>query len=503
MQILVFYEPCLHFGHDAHFLSKFAPELPEPRKSLKFSFNCYEHPINMADKNPPTETWFGPITFDKSYSVTHSISNWQRGIIKRCAHLEHPRDDKLVKQFYKFVEKRIKRYPVIPGGLDEKILLEDWLNNSNYNGKRKDKMRRLNQEFMESRTLSRRDYSCTSFIKREFYTEIKEPRIINSRTDKFKAVIGPWIHLIERYVYDDHFIKHCTPQEVYTRMQQVAEGYDTFYETDYSSFEGSFTLDYQRHVELALFKRLLHNYPEIVSLIDRAYSKNRVIHRKMYNAQFKGSRLSGDMWTSLANGFSNQMMMEWLLYKNKAGGNFLVEGDDGYIACNGTLDFNYITSLGFKLKVEAVHDHNEVHFCSLRAYDGILVPDIRRTLSHFGKSCETKIVAMFKSASKKSTKEFKKYQVSKAYSLLATGRGIPILQPLAIRMIKQLQSAYSLKYIDWWEKEFFDLNHLEPLPITKDMRRYVEEVFSISVSQQLKIEEDLCCAKSFNFYIDI
>lgn len=502
-QILIYYEKQLHFGCDAHFLSKFASELPSPRASLHFSENCYEHPITQADKLPETETWFGPITFDKTYSVTHSVSNWQRGIIKRCAHIEHPSDHKLLSQFYKFVKKKISYYPVIPGGIDENTLLESWLENSNYNNNRKDKMRRLNAEFQQTRTLTKRDYSCVSFIKREFYTEIKEPRIINSRSDKFKAVIGPWIHLIEGYVYNEHYIKHCRPEEVYDRMQRVAEGYDTFYETDYSSFEGSFTQNYQKHVELALFKHLLANYPEIQRFIERAYCTNEVIHRKKYKATFEGSRLSGDMWTSLANGFSNQMMMEWLLYKNKTGGNYLVEGDDGYIACNGVLNFDYITKLGFKLKVEAVHDHHHVHFCSLRAHNGLLVPDIRRTLSHFGKSCETKVSAMFKSASKKSAREFKRYQVSKAYSLLATGRGIPILQELALAIINKTKERLVTKYVDWWEREFFDLTHLEPVDITHDMRTYVEQEFGIPITTQTRLEEAIHCAQSFNFILDI
>lgn len=454
------------------------------------------------DNLPPDVYRYGPLAGD-SYSVTHSLSNWHRGIIKRCAHKEHPSDPQTLHKFYSFVKKYVRNMPMLPPGLDEQKLLDDWLDNSNYNGARRQKLREANAEYHEG-IPAHRVLRCTSFIKREFYETPKEPRIINSRSDWFKAAVGPYIHALEGLVYDDNFIKHCTPEQVVQRMHEVADGFDLFYETDYSSFEGSFTRDYQTHVELAMFRHCLHNYPEVCKLIQAAYSRNHLVFKRKHGCSFDGSRMSGDMWTSLANGFSNKMMVLFMADQAKANVKFLVEGDDGFIASNKELDLTIADRLGFKLKSEIYRSAKQVAFCSLRTCGNVLVPNIPATLSKYGKLIDPQITHGMRIGSKRVQRRVRDIAKSKALSLLATSSGIPILQPLAIQQLSLLQDAHVRpEHFDWWERHFFNMKEAKAKPIDPRTRRYVERVFKISVEKQLEIEDAIRNCPHLCYDIDL
>lgn len=463
------------------------PELPKPRETLIWNASALNYSLTGHDNTKPDLVRFGPCSTDPAFCVTTSKNNWRRGIIKRCAHAENPANQKLLREFYRFVHGIIKKIPILQPDQDFFQLREDWLLNSNYSAKRREFLRKSGLKVMNGEVTKSRLYSCKSFIKREFYCELKEPRIINSRSDFFKAVAGPYIHAIEKLVYDEHFIKHMHPDEVAQKMSDLAIGYDLFYETDYSSFEGSFTLDFQKHVELALFKHCLANYPEAVSIIEGAYSRNHLQYQDVA-CSFEGSRMSGDMWTSLANGFSNYCICQFMMYKSGSRGNFLVEGDDGYIACTRPIDFNIAAQLGFKLKVEPKHNHRDISFCSLHVSDGRIIPDVRRTLNHYGMCCQLKIANIYQGKSKRSQRRFKQFKKSKALSLLAVGRGVPIIQELALHILRLHKVKTDQRYIDWWERTFFDLKNLKPEPVTIETRRYVAHEFNIPVDLQLEIE---------------
>lgn len=447
---------------------------------------------------------FGPM-IESIYPqcVSHVVSNWKRGVCKRVAHAQPTPNYRIREDFFEFVDGIIKLLPVAEYVPVDR-LLDDWLNNSNYNLKRRNLLRRKFKEF--DLIHPHRWLKCKSFIKEEFYEEVKEPRIINSRTDWFKAKIGPYIHLVEKYVYDEHFIKHMLPADVAKRMEEIAEGYDLFYETDYSSFEGSFEFEFMQRVEYRMMRHVLQNFPEACYILDLVYNApNRIIFQRMYSAQFKGSRMSGDMWTSLANGFTNYCLIKFYLHKNEAFGNFLVEGDDGFIACNKELDVSYAQALGFKLKIEVKRDHNSVQFCGLRVHDGILVPDIYKTLFKFGATQDVKMIKHFKKigTNPKHAREFNNWFYSKAMSLLATGAGVPIVQEVALHVLNNVDGRLDYKYVDWWEKTFFNLSGLKPKPITISMREYVAREFNIPIKKQLKIEAEIRSCESQAYIIDL
>lgn len=448
---------------------------------------------NREDDEFPDVIRCGP-NCGQSFSVSHSVDNWARGLCKRVIHDYHPFVPEVQDDFIKFARHYIKHHiQPLPEGLDEDVLLEDWLHQSKYDADRKAKFRELNKQ-MRRHEIPRRQYlQLTSFIKSEFYTEPKEARIINSRSDAFKSRIGPFIHAAERIVYDDHFIKHCKPSEVVEKMRAKSAGFEVFYETDYSSFEGSFSPTYLKKVEFYLLSRLFYNYPEIVSLCALATNtNNKLIYRKRYTAEFPGSRMSGEMWTSMCNGYMNKLLVEFVAKRSDAFVDYLVEGDDGFICSNKPLNWNLTADAGFKLKCELVTDPMDVQFCSLRVCEDKLIPNIPRTLCHYGFIIDTQLSRGLSVKSKRSQKKLAEIQYAKACSLLATSAGVPILQAVALQQMKVLAGTHlNPKYFDWWESEFYDLTSPQPASITMGVRRYVEREFGLLVHDQIEIERQI------------
>lgn len=496
---VLIYKPSLAYSSSAFYLSKVLPELPKLRPHCSFKIS------NLRDESKSDKDIlrFGPLMYDQPlHAVSHTQANWLRGLRKRVMHDYHCIDDERF-HFYDFVANQIKKYSPLPMGLDEDELLNGWLANSNYNGKRQAQLRELNIEY-RNRAVPLRAYKCKSFIKTEFYTEDKEARIINSRSDIFKALIGPWIHAAESHVYDHHFIKHLKPIEVADRMRQVVTGFPYIYETDYSSFEGSFTRELMSKCEFKLFQRLFCHYPRVVSMISLCYNRFNVVWNKRFGeARFPGSRMSGEMWTSLANGFTNLMIAKYMMSESRARGNVLVEGDDGLFACDKELDVDIARRLGFKLKFKETHYPDEASFCSLRLCDGKLVPDVLRTLMRYGATQERKYIQAWKGKSNRAKKHFRDFVYSKAMSLLAVSSGIPVLQSVAIQQMRESQGKLDMRYVDWWEKNFFDFKNLCPTEITDVMRNYVSKIFNISVRKQLILENCINHCRSLSYYMDI
>lgn len=490
--------------------------LPNPREDLYYKYDINENGKEVTTHDPARYEYdyarIGPNALEHrvEFCKDHP-SNWKRGIQKRVAH-EYSYDKKTVRKFMRFLRTWIpKHIEPLEAGLDLEELLEAWLAASKYNNARKRKLRQLFHDFFANKINPEYIYANKSFIKKEFYAELKEPRIINSRSDCFKAIVGGLFFAAEHLIMKpDHYIKHKTPEQVAKEMDDMNKKHNYVYETDYSSFEGSFHPELQEACEKQLWRHVFRNYPKMLKIILKAYNTNVCIYKNKMKAYFKGSRMSGDMWTSMANGFTNQAIIEFMIedaYQRHGyfDIDYLVEGDDGFICTDAPLDFNIPKLLGFKLKCEQKTDKNDVSFCGICEFEGKLVPDIRRILNHYGYVHGRSLVSAVNSKSKRSKKKLLDMIHSKALSLLAQSRGIPILQPIAQQQLK-LGGHYNPKYVDWWEKEFYDFNNLEKMhaePITDDMRLFVEKRFNIPVSTQLDIEKSLKDCKYMCYDIDI
>lgn len=188
----------------------------------------------------------------------------------------------------------------------------------------------------------------------------------------------------------------------------------------------------------------------------------------------------------------NKLLVEYVAKRSSAHVDYLVEGDDGFICSNKELDWDLTRLCGFKLKCDVVFDPLKIQFCSLRVCGDKLVPNITRTLHHYGYIIDSQLSRALSIGSKRSERKLREIQLAKAQSLLATSSGIPILQSIALQQIRILKGTYlNSKYYDWWESEFYDLSSAQATPITPEIRKYVEQEFDIPIKFQIELEKQI------------
>lgn len=384
-------------------------------------------------------------------------------------------------------------------------VVEHWLaQTKSYSNRRKEELRRTYLDrFADSHShpvLKPSDYYCKSFIKREFYEDYKHPRLINSRSDAFKVVVGPYIKLIEEIVYRNPYFVKGQRIDLFPEKLVKLVGSPCYLETDYSSFESGFHPDYTRVCELELFRHFLYeNNRNIYSIIERCYGhyvKGKWSPRpeKGFNDEYKfsvvGTRMSGDMWTSLANGFSNLMNMLFLCHDKgldyrKIRGH--VEGDDGLFALPGPiLTSDDFASLGFKIKMQYGGDLSHTSFCG-NVFDPNEVKLIvgPEQISRLGWTCSSNYLYV----SEKKRLELLK---AKAMSAYVTGKNTPILAVLCHRLLHLLRDKHHLfdGVNAWYEKQALEL-YLEPVsaPVISHASRMLYFLnFGIPINTQLRIE---------------
>lgn len=474
-----------------------------------------QHLPLLYDKNDkrPSAVAIGPILSSDPVIVNYRSSNNQiRGILKRCC-LNLPYQPHEVQNFRQFVRSFIRTnyQPIQHIDFSHENLDKYWLHDSKrYTLKQKKHFHDLLDQYLSHgnykqfiKQKSASLYLCNSFIKREFYSEPKEARIINARSEMFRALVGPCIKEIEHAViYNRHFIKGKQPQDVVNRMLEIQKTYTHIAETDYSSFEGSFNQDVLQACEYDLFHYMLANNPGVWKIIKQVYvTKSRLCFSTTPFhdiSVFPGSRMSGDMWTSLGNGFTNMMLFlycaknsmtrtAWRNTENKY--DFLVEGDDGFFGYDFDLDLTRVSRLGFVLKLAHAEDINQLSFCGIKiSPSGHPIPDVPRVLEKFGYDFDDTIINNYSTTS---TNHEMKLMRAKAMSLLATGPGCPILQPLAQKVLELTQGLQPrINMFDWWDTEVLDITHvkLKPVEITLKDRQYFSQTYHISVAKQIMIE---------------
>lgn len=404
-----------------------------------------------------------------------------------------------VKNFLEKLENKRNIHPLLRVENDLKFFM-DWIrNNKNYDQNRKTQLcLALSKCCMESKILDIKDFDCKSFVKREFYEMEKMVRLINSRSDKFKVLVAPFINAIETELYKlKFFVKHNTPLQIAQKCANMNK-YPFYLQTDYSAFESCFSLAYVEAVELQLFEFFLKNNTEVLSIIKQCYyhgEKPRVI--KLINAEFIAyateCRLSGEMWTSLGNGFANLMNITYLCKKNNIRMTGIVEGDDGLFNLDSALlNADDFLDLGFNIRMEYKTNIKETSFCCLTYND-----DTQHLLSapeqiarigwtvhaRYLKSRRPLLLGLLR---------------AKAMSVYASAPFTPILGPLATKIIELTPNVPDMTFTVYnkWIVDY-NLKFVKKQIPMKDRITY-ETKFGISLSQQLLCEKIIDEAKNLD-----
>jgi len=207
-------------------------------------------------------------------------------------------------------------------------------------------------------------------------------------------------------------------------------------ETDHTAFEAHMTCDVMRAVEFQLYGYMWAQVlggREVFNIVKKALAGINTCINKLMIVKVLGSRMSGDMCTSLGNGFTNLMLMLFVCSEHKVHCVGVVEGDDGLFRID-TKDLKIIQAddfmkLGFEIKLAVRATIGESSFCGLMygsSYENVRDP--LEVLCRFGWT--------------KSPRRFGGPRVmagllrAKALSLAYELPGCPILRNLAIAALR-------------------------------------------------------------------
>jgi hypothetical protein len=362
------------------------------------------------------------------------------------------------------------------------MCFDQWLELAKYPGIRKQQLREAYNEGPQPHTWNR----CKSFIKREFYTEFKDPRTINSRVDNYKVFAGPWISAIEKDITHrcKSFVKGMTPQERADHAFNRVRGVGNVFVTDFSRYESQMTHFIIKHIECQLYRR--YGMPE--ELLKPLYGVNKC-SMSGCTYQVRATRMSGDMNTSLGNGFVNLMVSKFVAHQVGSRIRGVVEGDDGMFMCHGPLPTpEDYSRLGFKITIEKLDRIDDGDFCSAKMFelkDGTVwaLQDPRRVLLKAGWSltCPYQAPELFK----------KEMMSAKAMSLSQNCPFCPLVSAYAAKYVGKTRSSEN-QYRESTDTEFWysrmfsqgDVQHPKA-----EHRDIFEKIYGMSPKLQIEIEK--------------
>jgi len=240
------------------------------------------------------------------------------GVRKRAGFAPPIPDYKLLDEFGVFVEKWCKTnlQPLAP---TSDVSVPTWLSKTNYPFHRREELQQKWDSIIDSWEMEERYYRCKSFMKDECYPEYKHARGINSRSDEFKCRVGPVFKLIEEQLYKHpSFIKHVPvkdrPKYILDMLYNPASKYAA---TDYTAFESLFTALMMEKCEFILYSymtKFLPCHDGFMRLCRKVLAGTNECYYRDFSMQIEATRMSGEMCTSLGNGFTNLMAMFFFMF---------------------------------------------------------------------------------------------------------------------------------------------------------------------------------------------
>lgn len=371
---------------------------------------------------------------------------------------------------------------------DHQYSMEEWLEHSNYNGARKEQLRKAVGK-------PRDYYPVKTFIKKEAYPECKPPRTINSRHDAFKALVGPFTHQIEKDVFGSKWTikgKDLDTQNsiIYERLHHA----DFYFSMDYSRWESSIGPEVIRQIEMPFFRQYRSPYHwDFHSWLENHLLNNSLVAKGRNSCKIRGVRMSGDMHTSLMNTYINMHLTGYIFSVMGIRWDGFFEGDDGLVGVWGNHNWDHVINnvqlmsrhLGFDLKIISGSQLYKIPFLS-RHYlsPTVAVRDPFKALCHAQWSYSLH------------RHPVKTIVRSRGFGLAYENKGGPILMELG-NLFLRFSGAGEMKFDQWWKElygvpdqtEFIQFHN----PVSADVRIKYQELFNITIGQQLEIEEKLRC----------
>lgn len=421
----------------------------------------------------------------------NDVNDWVgivAGVAKRVA-MALP-ENKLYRDMRRFSRELIRDWfePLAP---DTDISLEHWLEKTKYPNWRKNQLRARKQKVPQP--TGKQLKQLETFPKVEAHMEPKIPRLINARGDSAKCEFGPTIHAIEEQVYKNpYFIKHVPVPDRPRVIQERLGRYKYIWNNDFTSFESHMVTELMCIVEFQLYTYMVRRLPNAVQLIRRmclVLGGRNTLRAKHFKARIWGGRMSGEMSTSLGNGFTNLVVTLFAAARKGYDCEGFVEGDDSIFGSNdGCLTDQDFADLGFKTKMQILHNPGEARFCQMCFDKETLsnVPDIRRVLLKFPWTH-----TVYKHLGPTIMKELLR---AKALSLAYEAPNSPVVRPFVCRML-EITRGYRPRWSNdgyhFYPDEKAILLLFKKGKIEPTTRALVAKTQGISVEMQLSLENEL------------
>lgn len=398
----------------------------------------------------------------------------------------------------------LKELPSIctPLAYDEYLLLVEWLEKSEYPLWRKEELRKVADELPDPDSfvgvLAEREIG--EFTKAEPYTEYKHHRPINAAKDPEKVSLGPVFKSIEKKMFQHHeYIKKVPLPERPRYIEDYLSRVGLYpFAGDASSWEARQRRPLMFALEMAFYEYMLVLMPDLYwARILRITGLNR-IQAKHFVAYVLARRMSGEMNTSLGNGFNMRMIVRFVCLEllGNTVCNGVYEGDDSLVVVDKVRPTaDEFLRLGIKMsKIDHYETVCEASFCGM-VYDPIElanIPDPRKSVTTFGWSSKDYVGAR--------QRILDLLLVAKAYSYLSAYNGTPVLQALALWVLKGVPHSREEVYKFVSERAVMDSytrarlveilrSEVAPRPVGMRSRLVMEAVFDLTVVQQYALEE--------------
>jgi hypothetical protein len=445
-------------------------------------------PISYKDATPPRP-------------CPGSLVSTLAGVAKRAATKTPKPNRAQLRKFKRFTQLWLRHHSGLkPLDPDEIMTFEEWLEKTPYSATRKAELTKLWNDC--GRTASRKDLEkLKCFVKDETYEEYKFPRGIYSRSDKAKCLFGPLVASVAAKVFKlPWFIKNIPvvdrPEAIYNSLYKDGAEY-VF--TDYTSFEAHFIKIIQQSCEEELYKYMFKNCPDAKNAADKmsnAKTGNQNVNFKLFSVVMEAFRASGEMDTSLANGFTNLMLWLFLSWQkgcplNRIHGFF--EGDDGITRNDGpTPTAEDFKNMGFTIKIGTTKNLNTASFCG-QVYDiedRTVVTDVREAVCRFGWTA--------KKYARSGNQVLMELLRAKGFSFVYQYGGCPILGKLGAKILQLTENVTVRQSIvdnmDEWERAKYN----EALTYGSQLREpgyntrvLIEKLYGVTRSEQLDIEDKI------------
>lgn len=468
------------------------PAVPKQRTSTK-----------MYTRKSPADLVRSPVAADLGVTVKGQVMPFPdtlhgptvaAGLKKRVMAKLPDQDLAILREFKGFVTQWCRDHlePLDPM---TDFSVEAWLAKTNYPTWRKEELSKVKRYLPGD--LPDEYYDFKSFIKPEFYEEIKHPRTIQSPSDELLVALGPYVTCAEDVMFkNDKFIKKVP---VAQRPKYIVERFPdsvSVAATDFSNFELSQQRAQFEACELPILAFLFHRLPEfdaIMQMLMRMEIGQCRLVFKYVTAVIHATRKSGARTTSFGNGSLNMLSQEFAGFKLGLGRmTGIFEGDDG-LFCYESGKFpspDFYVKLGLSIKLEVFDSVSKASFCGMvfDPQECIAVKNPVTTLMKLGwghasyfRCKETKRLALLR---------------CKAMSLAAECPRAPVLAAAAdwiLRCTRSIDHRWVLKSrnTSWWQREQYA--HLTSTVDRRECglptRQLVADKFGVSIEEQHTLEK--------------